>query len=196
MIWSMHEFGHPAWHSLSSRFWANHLYAYSETGPVNQYVQTHERQYSCLAWPVREGKMSAAPVWFWGGSYRTARKTALTEASVCVIVGLQEERVGGDGWGENAEREGRGERRVRRNGDKLLKRRAFFENWGRSDWREAKQKETHQYFKHAQREQTVCPSLSGSASKILIRGPPTWGYMRACFFASWCPKCPFVKAKF
>lgn len=45
--------------------------------------------------------MSMAPVWLWGGSFRMARKTALTEASVCVIVGLQEERgeegKGGDG---------------------------------------------------------------------------------------------------
>lgn len=39
-----------------------------------------------------EGKMSLAPVWLWGGSSSLARKTALTEASVCVIVGLQEER--------------------------------------------------------------------------------------------------------
>lgn len=75
--------------------------------------------------------MSAAPVWFWGGSYRPARKTALTEASVCVIVGLQEERVGGR-WVRRECRKS-GERRVRRNGDKLLKRKAFFENWGRSD---------------------------------------------------------------
>lgn len=49
-----------------------------------------------------EGKMSMAPVWLWGGSSSPARKTALTEASVCVIVGLQEEagekrREGGNG---------------------------------------------------------------------------------------------------
>lgn len=42
-----------------------------------------------------DGKMSLASVWLWGGSSSPARKTALTEASVCVIVGLQEERSGG-----------------------------------------------------------------------------------------------------
>lgn len=31
-----------------------------------------------------------APVWLWGGSFGTARKAALSEASVRVIVGLQE----------------------------------------------------------------------------------------------------------
>lgn len=63
--------------------------------------------------------MSLAPVWLWGGSSSPARKTALTEASVCVIVGLQEERGegGGDwmsresrrrGWGGSGEGEGDG----------------------------------------------------------------------------------------
>ena len=54
--------------------------------------------YFVFVWPGSvqsgpgEGKMSLAPVWLWGGSSRPARKTALSEASVCVIVGLQEER--------------------------------------------------------------------------------------------------------
>lgn len=44
--------------------------------------------------------MSTVPVWLWGGSSSLARKAALTEASVCVIVGLQEERGGWGGRGE------------------------------------------------------------------------------------------------
>lgn len=53
-----------------------------------------------------EGKMSMAPVWIWGGSSSPARKTALTEASVCVIVGLQEERGrGGEQGGRRMRRE-------------------------------------------------------------------------------------------
>lgn len=51
---------------------------------------------------LSEDKMSLAPVWLWGGSSSLARKTALTEASVCVIVGLQEERGNG---GERKERD-------------------------------------------------------------------------------------------
>lgn len=44
--------------------------------------------------PVWEGKMSLAPVWLWGGTSGTARKRALTEASFCVIVVLEDGVVG------------------------------------------------------------------------------------------------------
>lgn len=40
--------------------------------------------------------MSAAPVWLRGGTCRTDRKTALSRASLCVIVVLQD---GGHGRG-------------------------------------------------------------------------------------------------
>lgn len=50
--------------------------------------------FAALARPVWEGKMSTAPVWLWGGTSRPARKTALTEASLCVIVALEDGVVG------------------------------------------------------------------------------------------------------
>lgn len=190
----MHEFGRPAWLSLSSRFWANHLYAYSETGPVNQYVQTHETQYSCLAWPVREGKMSAAPVWFWGGSYRTARKTALTEASVCVIVGLQEERVGE--MGEERMQKERGEEGTEK-WWQTVKKKGILWKLGAIWLTGSKTERNTSIFQMCtEGADKVGTSLSGAISEILIRGPSTWGYMSACLFASRCPKCPFVKEKF
>lgn len=38
--------------------------------------------------------MSPASVWLWGGTSGTARKRALTEASLCVIVVLEDGVVG------------------------------------------------------------------------------------------------------
>lgn len=66
--------------------------------PQKQMVQMYQMKYFVFVWPrlvqsgLCEGKISLAPVWLWGGSSSLARKTALTEASVCVFVGLQEER--------------------------------------------------------------------------------------------------------
>ena len=71
--------------------------------PVFPYLRN---EYFVLVWlglvqsGLSEDKMSLAPVWLWGGSSSLARKTALTKASVCVIIGLQEERgTGGEGEG-------------------------------------------------------------------------------------------------
>lgn len=71
-----------------------------EMALLKQLVQMYQMQYFVFFWPglvqsgLGEGKISLAPVWLWGGSSSLARKTALTEASVCVFVGLQEARGG------------------------------------------------------------------------------------------------------